>query len=126
MPMNITGMGETLLDSMAEECTLIDPRTVQTPTGGYGQALSDSVTFTAVIRKDNTLPARVAEKQGVKELYTVVVPKGFPFRYHSVFRRHKDGLTYRVTSNIADNEAPERSSIKVGSVTAERWDIPNA
>ena len=86
MPINITGMGETLLDSMAEECTLIEPRTVQTPTGGYGQAWSDSVTFNAVIRKDNTLPARVAEKQGVKELYTVVVPKGFPLRYNSVLR----------------------------------------
>lgn len=124
--MNITGMGATLLDSMTEECVLLEKRTVQTPTGGYTPVWQDGVTFHAVIRKDSTLQARVAEKQGVKELYTIVVQKGFPLEYHDVIRRMKDGLTYRVTSNIADNEAPEKSSIKVGAVTAERWDIPNA
>lgn len=126
MPMNITGMGETLLDSMAESFVMLDRRTVQTPTGGYASVWQDGVTFQAVIRKDSTMQARVAEKQGVTELYTIVVQKGFPLNFHDVIRRAKDGLTYRVTSNIADNEAPEKSSIKVGAVTAERWDIPNA
>lgn len=126
MPMNITGMGATLLDSMTEECILLEKRTVQTPTGGYTTVWQDGVTFHAVVRKDNTLQGRVAEKQGVKELYTFVVQKGFPLEFHDVVRRVKDGLTYRVTSNIADNEAPERSSIQVGTVTAERWDVPNA
>lgn len=126
MPINITGMGATLLDSMAEECVLVEKRTVQTPTGGYTQVWQDGVTFYAVVRKDNTLQGRVAEKQGVTELYTIVVQKGFPLNYHDVLRRVKDGNTYRVTSNIADNEAPVKSSVQIGSVTAERWDIPNA
>ena len=126
MPMNITGIGNTLLDSMTESFVMLDRRTVQTPTGGFTSVWQDGVTFQAVIRKDSTMQARVAEKQGVTELYTIVVQKGFPLNYHDVIRRVKDGLTYRVTSNIADKEAPERSSIKVGAVTAERWDIPNA
>lgn len=122
----ITGIGNTLLDSMAEECTLLEKHTTQTPTGGYAQVWQDGVTFQAVIRKDETMQARVAEKQGVTELYTVVVQKGFPLNFPDVFRRHKDGNTYRVRSNIADKETPERSGLRIGAVTAERWDIPNA
>lgn len=124
--MSITGLGNTLLDSMAEQCIILDKRTVQTPTGGYKPVWQVGVSFSAVIRKDDTLQARVAEKQGVTELYTVVVQKGFPLNYHDVFRRVKDGNTYRITSPITDEETPDYSQINIGSVTAERWDIPNA
>ena len=124
--MSITGLGNTLLDSMAEECIILDKSTVQTPTGGYKLVWQDGVPFSAVIRKDDTLQARVAEKQGFTELYTVVVQKGFPLNHHDVFRRVKDGNTYRITSPITDEETPDYSQINIGSVTAERWDIPNA
>lgn len=126
MPINITGRGGTLLDGLAESCTMRTRTIIEDGLGTYKEAYVDGVTFEAVIRKDDTTADRIAEKQGVKESYTVVVQKGFPLAFHDVFRREKDGNTYRVTSNIKDKEAPEASTVKVGAVTAERWDEPNA
>lgn len=123
MPM-ITGLGNTLLDSMTESCTMRNRSIALDELGGYKDAYVDGVTFEAVIRKDDTTEDRIAEKQGVKESYTVVVQKGFPLKFHDVFRRAKDGNTYRVTSNIQDKESPAVSNINIGAVTAERWDEP--
>lgn len=123
---NITGRGGTLLDSMIETCTILTRTIAPDGLGGYKDTYVDGIIFDAVIRKDDTTQDRIAEKQGVKESYTVVAQKGFPLAFHDVFRREKDGNTYRVTSNIQDKEAPAASTIKVGAVTAERWDLPNA
>lgn len=125
MPM-ITGVGNTLLDSMVENCVMRNRAVVPDGLGGYRDSYTDGVTFEAVIRKDDTVQDRIAEKQGVQESYTVVVMRGFPLKNTDVFRREKDGKTYRVTSNIQDKEAPAASTIKIGAVTAERWDEPNA
>lgn len=124
VPMSITGIGGTLLDTMIESCTVLTRQIVPDGLGGYKEAYVPGVTFEAVIRKDDTAADRIAEKQGVKESYTVVVTKGFPLAFHDVFRRSKDGNTYQVTSNIQDKEAPDASTIKIASVTAERWDLP--
>ena len=123
LPM-ITGLGNTLLDSMTETCTFINRTIIDSPFGGYKETYTDGVTFEAVIRKDDTDADRIAEKQGVKESYTVVVMRGFPLKFHDVFRRKKDGNTYQVTSNIQDKESPSVSNINIGAVTAERWDLP--
>ena len=123
---DITSLGNTLLDSMAEECVLLTRAVVPDGLGGFTNAWTDGVTFSATIRKDSTTQDKIAERQGVKEGYTVVVSKGFPLVKYDVFRRKKDGKTYRVTSNIQDSEAPAASTVKIGAVTAERWDLPNA
>jgi len=123
LPM-ITGLGNTLLDSMTETCTMRNRSIVPECFGGHKETYVDGVTFEAVIRKDDTDADRIAEKQGVKESYTVIVRKGFPLAFHDVFRREKDGNTYRVTSNIQDKQSPAVSNINIGAVTAERWDEP--
>lgn len=123
---DITGIGGTLLDSMVETCTLRNRAVGPDGLGGFRDYYTDGVTFYAVIRKDDTTQDRIAEKQGVKESYTVVVKRGFPLKNTDVFRRERDGKTYRVTSNIQDKEAPMVSTIQIGAVTAERWDEPNA
>lgn len=123
--MNITGRGDTLLDQMAEKCTLLTRAVAEDFLGGATNAYTDGEVFYAAIRKDSTEADRIAEKQGVKETYTVVVMRGFALNNTDVFRREKDGMTYRVTSNIMDKEAPAASTVKIGVVTAERWDVPN-
>lgn len=123
---NITGRARTLLDSMAETCTFLNRSLVADGLGGYKDAYTPGISFDAVIRKNDTTQDRIAEKQGVKESYSVVVSRGFPLRFHDVFRRALDGSTYIVTSNIQDKEAPKASSIKIGVVSAERWDLPDA
>ncbi len=126
MLMNITGRGNTLLDEMSERCTLLSRAVTPDMMGGTDEGYTDESDFWAVIRKDSTTADRIAEKQGVAESFTVVVTRGTALKNTDVFRREKDGKTYRVTSNIQDKEAPARSTVRIGAVTAERWDLPHA
>ena len=114
-----------LIDTMKEACTMLDKRTVADGLGGFTTAWTDGATFDAAIIKDSSMQARVAEKQGVTEVYTVTVDKSLPLVYHDVFRRNRDGATFRVTSNIIDSKTPAVASFQFGQVTAERWDLPS-
>jgi len=111
-----------LYDAMTS-CTMIDRRTVPDGLGSFTWQWVDGASFKAAIVKDNTLAARVAEKQGVTELYTVSVQKGVVLQFHDVFRRDEDGLVFRVTSNTTDSETPPVASFQIGQVSAERWEL---
>lgn len=113
----------SLIDVMMEDCTMLDKRTVSDGLGGFTTQWVDGAEFRAAIVKDSTMAARVAEKQGVTELYTVTVDKGITLQYHDVFRRQSDGAIFRVTSNIVDSETPSVATFQIGQVTAERWEL---
>lgn len=113
-----------LIDTMKEACTMLDKQTVADGMGGFKTRWVDGATFLAAIVKDNTIQARVAEKQGVTEVYTVTVDKALPLAFHDVFRRDSDGATFRVTSNIVDSKTPKVASFQFGQASAERWELP--
>lgn len=115
----------SLLDEMKNTCTMIDRRTVPDPAGGFSYAWVDGASFEATIIKDQSLQARLAEKDGLKEVYTIVVDKGIPLSFHDIFRREEDGQVFRVTSDIKDSEAPARSTVQIGKVTAEEYPLPD-
>ena len=115
----------SLLDSMMESCTMLDRVTASDGVFGFTSRWVDGATFSATIIKASTTEARLAEKLGVTEIYTVVTAKGFGLAYHDVFRRDSDGQIFRVTGNQKDSEAPEASTVKIGKVSAERWELPN-
>lgn len=115
----------TLIEKMMETCVLLNK--IRTPDGygGTKTVYQDGVEFNASIIKINSAEVFVAEKQGASEAFTVVVNKGFELDYHDVFRRVRDGETFRVTGKTMDNEAPEDSTVKISKVTAERWALPD-
>lgn len=115
----------SLYDSMLEDCTLLDKTTVNDGVFGRVDTYVPGARFKATIVKDDTTETRLAERQGVKEGFVISTAKGFGLTYHDVFRREKDGEIFRVTSNQKDSEVPAMSSIQMGKVTAERWEIPS-
>lgn len=115
----------TLIDEIMEECVIMDKSSNPDGYGGFNYTWKEGAPFMASIVKDNTLAARVAEKSGVTEVYTITVNKGIPLTYGEVFKRLKDNTTFRITSNIKDSETPPRATFQIGQVTAERWDIPS-
>lgn len=115
-----------LFEEGMEKCVLMDRRSVPDAFGTFaGYQWVDGAEFDAAIVKDSTMQARVAEKQGVTEVYTVTVYKGMPLQFHDVFRRLSDDAIFRVTSNVVDSQTPKRASFQIGQVTAERWVLPN-
>lgn len=115
----------TLIDEIMEECVMMDRSSVPDGLGGFEYVWQEGASFMASIVKDNTLNARIAEKSGVTEVYTITVNKGIPLIFNGVFKRLKDNTTFRITSNITDSETPPRSTFQIGQVSAERWDIPS-
>lgn len=112
-----------LYEEMMDTCAMMDRRTVPDGLGGFSYEWTQGAEFRAAVVKNNTLDARVAEKQGVTELYTVTVDKGVTLEFHDVFKRLRDSAIFRVTSNIHDSETPQRATFQIGQVTAERWEL---
>ena len=115
-----------LIDSMMTDCVMVEKKRVEDGLGGFVTAWADGVKFRAAIVKDNTLAARVAEKEGVTEVYTVTTASGVDLDYHEVFRRQEDGQIFRVTSNNVDSRPPAAATFDFEQVTAERWTLPKS
>ena len=112
-----------LFETFMESCVMMDKRTVADELGGFDYQWVEGATFSAAIVKDSTMAARVAEKQGVTEVYTVTVRKGATLQFHDVFKRLSDSAVFRVTSNETDSESPDVATFEIGQVTAERWEL---
>lgn len=114
-------MNNHLFEDFFEDCTLLDKTSESDGQGGFVYKWVDGAKFRAAVTKNNTLDAKVAEKSGVTEIYTITVAKGTPLQYHDIVRRDSDGSVFRVTSNIKDSETPKRASFQIGTVSAEKW-----
>lgn len=115
----------SLLSEMMENCIMLDKRTVSDGYGGYINTWLEGVQFSAAIVYDTSIEARVADKQGVTNLYTVTTGKELTLDYHDVFRRVSDGKIFRVTSDGDDMHTPISAGLNMRQVTAEQWELPN-
>ena len=111
------------LFQMMDECRILNHSRVDDDFGGYKETWTEGASFKAAIAKNTSTEQIVAEKQGVSESFTVVVSQEFTLDYHDVFKRLKDGATFRVTSRTVDSTAHPKSTIKIAKVTAERWSL---
>lgn len=114
-----------LLDKFFRPCHLLDKTTV-TVSGLFGpqERWVEGAALQAALLKDNSAEVKVAEANGLKELYTVVVNKPVSLKHGDVIRRDADGLTLRITGNTIDWEAPEMSTVQISKTTAKVWDPP--
>ena len=114
----------SLLSEAMEKCIMLDKQTVADGYGGYVTRYVDGAEFSAAIVLDNSMQARVAEKQGVTGLYTVTTGKELNLQYHDVFRRDRDGKIFRVTSDGDDKRTPASAYLNMRQVSAEEWSLP--
>ena len=112
-----------LFERMMDDCVMMDKVSLPDGIGGITHEWRDGAPFRAAVVKDSTMQAKIAEKQGVTELYTVTVPKTVPMEFHDVFKRVADGAVFRVTSNVIDSQTPKVASFQFGQVSAERWEL---
>jgi hypothetical protein len=112
-----------LMNQYVEDCTLLEKVRVSDGEGGWTTTWTDGMPFRAAIAYDSTLNARIAEKEGMKALYTVTTEKSAPLDFHDVFRRESDGQVFRVTSDGTDVMTPASASFQVSQVNAEEWSL---
>ena len=112
-----------LFDTFMETCVEMKMSRVPDGLGGFSPVWTEGEQFRAAVVKNDTLAASVAEKQGVTEVYTVTTHVGVGLDYHEVFRRVRDGATFRVTTNAGDTKPPRSASFAFEQVKAERWEL---
>ena len=113
-----------LYESMMEDAILMDRATEADGMGGFIVRWTEGAPIKAVFGKNSSMQARIAEKEGVKEVYTLTTYSNVRLSFHDVVKRVKTGQTYRVTSNVEDNETPAVATFSMAQVAAEVWNLP--
>ena len=115
----------SLLSEAMENCTMIDKTTVSDGYGGFEVKYVDGASFICATTLDTSTAARVAESQGVKNLYTVTTPRAVNLQFHDIFRRESDKKIFRVTSDGDDKKTPASAGLDMRVVSAEEYVIPS-
>lgn len=110
-----------LYENFYVACTKKTKTTTPDGQGGYATEWANGDTFNAAIVKNSSIEAKVAEKQGLTELYTITFPITITLEFHDVFVRNSDSQAFRVTSDYKNNEPPSVATFKFRQVTAEEW-----
>ena len=111
----------SLLDDAFEECLIVDKTTAPDGYGGVVTNYTDGASIQAAIVFDNSLAARTASVQGVKDLYTVTTRKTVVLQYHDIIKRVKDGKYLRITSDGKDKATPPGAGLDMRVVSAEEF-----
>ena len=113
----------SLLSNAMETCVLYNKSSVSDGYGGRKDTYSEGMSFDAACVLDNSMQARIAEKQGVTALYTVTTGREMNLQYHDVFKRVRDGKKFRVTSDGDDKATPSSTALNMRCVAAEEWEF---
>lgn len=113
----------SLLDDAFEDCVILDKRTQKDGYGGVITAYTDGATIQAAIVFDDSIQARTAVVQGVKDVYTITTRRNVVLQYHDVIRRLKDGKVLRITTDGKDKETPQGAGLDMRVVKAEEFTI---
>lgn len=114
----------SLLEEQMDNCIMKDKTSVPDGYGGTKTKRVDGAQFKAAIVLDTSMNARIAEQQGVTNVYTVITQKSVNLQYHDVFARISDGKVFRVKSDGDDKKTPNSAGLNMRVVTAEEWEIP--
>ena len=114
----------SLVDAFKGPCVMMDEARVPDGEGGFTTAWLEGAEFDAAVVRDTSLEARIAERDGLTNTYTVTAPADAALEFHDVFKRKSDGQVFRVTSNGDDRRTPPVASFEFEQVGAEEWSLP--
>lgn len=113
----------SLVDAFKGPCAVMDKAKVPDGEGGFTTVWQEGAEFDAAIVKDTSLEARIAERDGLTNTYTVTTSANVSLEFHDVFKRKSDGQVFRVTSNGDDRHTPPVASFEFEQVSAEEWSL---
>lgn len=108
-----------LVDDFMTECVLMEKHRTSDGEGGFVTEWVEGAEFSAAIIQDTSTLARIAEKQGVTNTYSVYTSKSISLEFPDVFKRLNDGETFRITES--PSAAPSSAGLNLSKVGAERW-----
>ena len=111
----------SLLNANKVECVMLEKTKEDDGEGGFSTVWKDALTFHAAIILTDSAKVRKAEKEDLKNVYTVTVSTAVAPKFHDVFRRLSDGQSFRVISDATDNKTPIGAALDMLQFKAEEW-----
>lgn len=111
----------SLLSEAMTECCFLDKTTQADGYGGIERVWKEGADINAAFTLDSSIEAKIAAKQGVTGLYTIITEKNINLQFHDVLKRKSDGKIFRVTSDGDDKRTPKSAALNMRSVSAEEW-----
>lgn len=112
----------SLLSAAMEPFRIIDRTTTSDGYGAVKTVWRDGAVISATAGLDNSIEARLAEKEGVRSLYTIVTSRTVTLMWGDIVRRESDGKLFRITSDGTDKKTPGSTALDMRVVTAEELD----
>lgn len=115
----------SLIDAFTEDFVMLIPSTESDGEGGMTTVWTEGDAISAALTLDSSTAAKVAESEGVTDLYTITTTKDITLLFHDVLRRVSDGSVFRVTSDGTDKKTPGPAMLDMRQVSAEKWRLTN-
>lgn len=113
----------SLIDKAMEDFILVDKKSQDDGYGGVEEVWVDGASVKGALVLNSSMQAKIAQKEGVNDVYTLTTKKNVNLAFHQVIKRVSDGQIFRVTSNGNENKTPKTSKIDMRQVSCERWQL---
>lgn len=108
-----------MISDFYEECTRIIDQTESDGLGGIKHSFQNGAVFSAAIYADSSTAMQIAERNGMKTIYTVITPNTVRLQRNDLIKRMKTGKIMRITSDAVDFETPSVTNLNLYKMTAE-------
>lgn len=102
-----------------EDCSKMDRTKEPDSYGSYITHWFEGEGFQAAFAKDSSLAARRAEKEGVRNIYSVYTHRAVTLENGDIIKRKADGGYFKITSDGVDKATPKSAGLNMRYVTAE-------
>ena len=113
----------SLLTDSFESFIVIDKTTVSDGYGGTTTTYTEGVEIMGAMPWDNSTQVKIAQALGVKSTYTLTVRKNVELDYHTILKRKRDGLYFRLTSGTEDHQTPVSAALNMRQYTVETFNL---
>lgn len=108
------------LEDIFEEINFVDKITKPDGLGGTITTWQEGASFKGSITLDTSIESRVAEQQGVTNLYTVITNDNIELVFNDIIRRKSDLQTFKIKSlTNKENSQPSFATKHIRVATAE-------
>lgn len=109
-----------LSDYLDVDFVVMDKKSSPDPFGGVLYEYTEGAPFKGGMVANNTTEMRIAQQEGAKALYTLVVNKKIVLSRDQIVRRMKDRADFRLTTDTGDMSTPKNAENQFSQATMER------
>ncbi len=113
-----------MIQDIFESLIFLDKVSIPDGMGGFETIWKDGAEFKGYINLDNSIEAKIAEKQGVTNIYTVTTENNVFLEFNDIIKRKSDQQTFKIKSlNNTENIPPKFATLNLRYATAELFDL---